>query len=617
MDQAESSSKPNDAELFRLFEKTCARREGSSGGTSSERQPPPTSEPLERRHVAALCRRFDDICARREGAEEGGAAEDIQGLEVPPPQPRALGRMWQAAASAGPLEGLLDGPHMRGRADAMASTAPAFLGGGAPTPSAPSRARARGAAQSPLEAWAAQWREFAAEAGALEAECMEEVLGQWRTSDWASQKKSHPSQLSELRHELDESERALGRWQQDLWCGLTHLRKRVVAFVQNAHRGAVPPEQLRPVAESIDLELEGFKLHCSQDFEQVFVDDTELCQELEALGQHYYACLARPSASIPPPQQDEAGEPGLEGEKAEPVPDEDAEIAEVRALLTEVEAEIQQGSSATSCWPRAHQQVVLRTFRIFKMQLTPAFYARLEEQLPQVPSERLTTLVKHLADQESRQARKRWLLARWRRRQDELQQEEAVYFAELEAEDAAHRDRLEVFEQRLRAQQRMRVSQWRRDRTVEEWQAAALELEVGREQEVLVVGRRQREQFFKKEALHSYQAQREAAAQRTTRQREMSVHRESTLRWRRRLRNRSSSLDRVRRRLQDGPPEPEPGSHGGLSRSASLAHVRSRLPDVAQGSARRQKAMPTMARSRSAPMPGMVFAGRGVEASVN
>lgn len=447
---------------------------------------------------ADLLRRFDEICARSHtrGGNTGDAGTPVDFFSEPLERSCAVSRALPAASSPQVLGADLGG--------ALSSTAP-------PKVIAPHG--------KDRQAWIEGWRQLAGQSRELELDLSHEVLQRWRPSDWSSPV-SCRNQLSDLRRSLDESDQSLRRWEQDLWHGVTHLCKRMRAFSQNARRDVGLPEHLEAIARSIDKELECFKRHCSQDFGESFVDDEQLCRELGFLGEHYDACVLRPSAAEPPLPEECAGsaehraaDSSAEGEDASPP--EDPEVSEIRKLLADAEARAWTAAIAVEASPSVHRQVVLRTLRVFKMQLTPAFFAHLDEQLPQVPPQRLSLLVKQIAELESCHAEKRLLLARWRRRQAELVADHACLASELEVAGLAlqreHERRL-VLQQ---AERRRCVDLWRRQRALEERTAAR---------------RGHRSSPAKKETLREYQVRRDAEAHFATQRLESSMKQRSATR---------------------------------------------------------------------------------------
>mmetsp|Transcript_7900 Transcript_7900/g.18130 ORF Transcript_7900/g.18130 Transcript_7900/m.18130 type:complete len:271 (+) Transcript_7900:83-895(+) len=142
----------------------------------------------------------------------------------------------------------------------------------------------------------------------------------------------------------------------------------------------------------------------------------------------------------------------------------DPEICEIRIKLAEVEAELKRYGPHGG-WPLSMHDAFLRIFRIFKMQATPAFYATVIRSLPEITEGDLAEHVRCFAEQESRQAAKRRLLARWRERRTELEREVGK---ELHAEEAEQQRRTEERRRQRLEEQRIRVAEWRRARAEEE-----------------------------------------------------------------------------------------------------------------------------------------------------
>eukprot|EP00405_Crypthecodinium_cohnii_P048502 CAMPEP_0206602214 /NCGR_PEP_ID=MMETSP0325_2-20121206/47233_1 /ASSEMBLY_ACC=CAM_ASM_000347 /TAXON_ID=2866 /ORGANISM="Crypthecodinium cohnii, Strain Seligo" /LENGTH=424 /DNA_ID=CAMNT_0054114617 /DNA_START=20 /DNA_END=1290 /DNA_ORIENTATION=+ len=291
--------------------------------------------------------------------------------------------------------------------------------------------------------WSKVWRTLRAEEFQLERFCREEVLS-------VDLREAQARHSPELRRTLEPvfaipAERArceaeTRRWEDNFFQDVSHMRKRLIAFIQNSRPDSSDSVLAlqKALAERLTLDLQVFRGRCAEDLELCL--DAEVGERqflrFEEIERRYDDYLSAPSAALRPPSP--VAEQGIES-PTEAEPREDPEIAGIRSELDENALLMMDAQKDLSMFPEDHVQVVRRALRIFKLRLSNAFYRRISEQLPQASPQLLCELASVLATEENLKARKRLLLSRWRRRRQELLEsgQEEVQMFDQRFEDTA------------------------------------------------------------------------------------------------------------------------------------------------------------------------------------
>jgi len=456
-----------------------------------------------------------------------------------------------------------------------------------------------------LEMWEVEWRGLAAEAAKLDLECRDGSLGRWRLDlSFSPMRRQHA--LCGVRAELDESNRALDRWEDELWFVVGHARRKVAQFAKAQQEHSLMPEKLHSLADSIQHELITIRQTRLSEFDASFSDDTELINMLETIEEHYDEVLAAPSAAWPEPEL--GAEPGLgdtrsslgRGAAAETswsgeVPSntlpqglgeesEDGRWQEIREALSSVEAELKSLSQAVQRCTAMERKVILRTFRLFKMQLTPAFFDRLQECLPDIPPVELAARARLLAEQEGLLAKKRVLLVRWKNLKQDWQESRE---RERHSRHRMSFSQSSVSDQALCAERRQKATAWRqqaREETERKSQKASSQVQ---RQERLKEQQRLRRQAALQEGVRNFKAmkegrRREAEVQKAAERQPVPPETVKRVQGR--------SVEQLRRRLEAcrkvaereaGAKSPSRSARAKLNRSAELInpfpHAESRL----------------------------------------
>lgn len=261
-------------------------------------------------------------------------------------------------------------------------------------------------------------------------------------------------------------------------------------------------------------------------------------------------------------------------------------MKDIREALALIEAELQKGISPQAC-TSVERKVIQRTFRIFKMQLTPAFFARLEECLPELPPAELSARAALVARQESLQAQKRMLLVKWRLVREELQQARQQEAAERKKKVAADWSAMSTPRRwAMQAHRRQQAQEWRQRNTEEAELKEAMRMSAELEQQELKEQRRLKRQAWLQDGVQTYRAQKEQEGWRRLEEARIAAStpkRKVSAEVKRRQQGRSverlrRNMEACRRVREERSPSPGPKS-GKLSRSASYSNVESRVHD--------------------------------------
>lgn len=281
-----------------------------------------------------------------------------------------------------------------------------------------------------VETWAEEWTLLLKESTNLESSCRED-LERWKSADVGASILERRCSIPEL---LESNLEDFDTWHSDLWRDLRHVRKRICALGMNLTGRHTTHHQLNVVANDIESELGVFKDFYSRDFSAAFSDGIELDRRLNAMSLKFDDMERTPKVRAMSLKVDN-GEDGTPSNTPAPndspngdgntvtspsAQQEDPEISDIRRELAEIQNEIELARGVSTWWSSVHEQAVVRTFRLFKMHLSPAFFQRLRAQLPDESEDTLVTIAEYVAAQENRNARKRCLLARWRRRCEEI-----------------------------------------------------------------------------------------------------------------------------------------------------------------------------------------------------
>lgn len=442
--------------------------------------------------------------------------------------------------------------------------------------------------------WEACWRALCEEEEALEKESWEDV----------SQPRSvSQAQLTELIEDRAEIKRLADAWHESLWGSLGRLRKRVVAVTRNVRQGGFQ-EQLHAASLSVERELDGFKARQREAFGALEAEEP-LEEALELLCQRFEGWAAEPSALDRPLQRrgraadgtacvqrsasaDVACQPSAGSQSSRGLQtSDDPELQEIRESLKELEAEAECAGGVTGGWSLFHHSVFQRLFQAFKLEASEAFYARLQERLPERRKEELLDHVRWWGENESRQAAKRQLLARWRQRRADLDRQAAEAEEGRRARSLAQQRQAQERKKSVRADQRRQVAEWRRQRAEEEEREVELQRSArqGRErQEREQLRSRQQQQ---REVVETYRSARGAEAAARERSAERSGERGGrALSQEDKQRIAQRNLELLKRKLQTPPPQQPPNGWPPPvpAKSREWAEVESRLHCSTQSS---------------------------------
>mmetsp|Transcript_43692 Transcript_43692/g.78441 ORF Transcript_43692/g.78441 Transcript_43692/m.78441 type:complete len:630 (-) Transcript_43692:89-1978(-) len=397
------------------------------------------------------------------------------------------------------------------------------------------------------------------------------------------------AQSREVQAASEEAEHESKRWSQNVWSGLGRLRKRVVALRQNS--ATAEPEHLQAVARGLERDLEVFKAQQRQDFQSMGLVEPELEDSLETMGRRFESWVAEPSFFLRPGFPDaspsaasrspsrrsrpaESPAPPSTGEtprKLQQLVKDDAELQELKVELESLGPEADPGSGG---WSAYEHDVFVRILRSFKMEATPQFYARLQQQFPDYSQAQLADHLRWFSENEAQQARRRYILARWRERRLEIERE----VGELNGQNLVEqRRKADEKEQRARAEQRRKVAEWKQSRAEEEQRAALLQQ--SREQEQARLEKQKQKQQLKqlketREAAEAYRRLREAdrlQAERSRARARSASNRSLSQEDRQRIAQRNLELLHKKLEAQPQPKRaPQP-------RSRAYDHVASRL----------------------------------------
>lgn len=351
-----------------------------------------------------------------------------------------------------------------------------------------------------------------------------------------------PGPQAELADARATAEDESSRWEDSLWGGLRHARKRVAALAQHADNGAFRG-QVQVVARGVERELEVFKAQQRQEYDTLAGAEQELREDaLLALGRRAEAWAAEPSAltarrraSEPPRLALEDGaEPGQGGSSSSsrlrypsvdggadggsarlPQPSrlaDDPEACELQEQVAALDAEL-RAHGETGGWPRLEHLVFARVLRMFNGKVSPAFRSRLQQSLPEKKEAEVQEHVVCYREHEARVAKRRELLARYRARRVELEHQAAEAQARQAAEEAAQR-RCDEDRKRAAAEpQRRKVAEWRQSRSEEEERTGTRESFLSEQRALREREARRDVQEQQREAIEVFRSQRDAVRQ--------------------------------------------------------------------------------------------------------
>jgi len=255
--------------------------------------------------------------------------------------------------------------------------------------------------------------------------------------------------------------------------------------------------------------------------------------------------------------------------------EEDPELVEIRNVFAELESEAKREEECATNrrWSLMDQHIFERLFLANHTQPIDALLARLTKSLPDFTEADLASRVQWYAEGESRQARKRQLLCRWRERRAELKRQTEKAKEEQHGRDLAH---AEERRRSVNEEHRQQVQEWRRCRAEQEAREAELAQVAQQEQARRLREQQQARHTLQKEALEVYRANRRTreclrAEQSVAQARPRSSSRED------RQRAAQRSFDTLLRRLQAQPPLPLPTPSRGTCRPSAFLSTESRL----------------------------------------
>jgi hypothetical protein len=467
-----------------------------------------------------------------------------------------------------------------------------------------------------MEEWEVRWKELEEEADAVRAECGEDMPSYLKPQSMSA------SLQAELKAELVETAIDSERWLNDLWNAASKIHKRVSSFAMNA--ASADPQQMQPLSRSIERELSTFKARQRAEFDALASTEFGLEEVLPVLGRRFESWLAEPSAllkEIPTggssgslraasgsprgssPRQASSRSPRARSrerglERSDPV---DTESSELRTALETLEAEEKRAGGIAGGWNMQDHEVFMRISRVFKNQVTPAFFAKVEERLPNLSKVQIADHARWLAEHEQRQATKRRLLARWRERKLELEREASNAKDERAALEAEQQRQASKNEMRQRAETKRRLAEWKKGRADEE------EFEADRQKrEELEQARLERDQrnkqLHQKELVDAFRRRREAQQQALRREEEQAASAASATRRalsqddKQRIARRNAEV--LRRKLQApaapaaAARAPSPARAGRPPSRGGYEHVESRLYDTTECFIQKIKAEP-------------------------
>jgi len=404
-----------------------------------------------------------------------------------------------------------------------------------------------------VTAWRETRRQLALQAWAAESDARRELQSQRCLSQ---------DQLAELRSYMQQSEDERQVWEQDLWSGMSKMRKRVAALGANM-RFAPSREDVRSMVSSADHEFQMYSEKARQQFDELTAAECGLEESLQvSLARFEGWCsqesaLRQPSSSTPLRRRASTPSVGSSQKAAKPrghrTSTPSAEM-EIRSKLEELTVELDAGGP-TGGWASEDHEAFMKLLRRFKRRATAEFLVEAERLLPHRSHEALVAHAKWFNDREKHQAQRRDLLDEWRslkvaekmRTASEVPARRAEEQSCVEEAREERRRRSEMRQQELQEQaaRRREVEAWRKQK--EEEQKAAeqsrhREEQQVQEQEALA---RQRLKEAKQQELEAFRRQREDEEQ----ARELAAQtpaRRLTQEEQRRIAERNSALVRQR-----------------------------------------------------------------------
>lgn len=317
-----------------------------------------------------------------------------------------------------------------------------------------------------VNAWREQWRQLSLQSWSAESDGRREIQNPRSLSQ---------DQLEELRSASRKADCEFKAWEQELFGGLSKVRKRVQALARNIHFAPKQGDSRRMV-QGAEHDLRVFAEQARQQEDDLAALECSLQDTLEAsLARFEGWCSQESPLRRPQEKSSKASRPPSCSRPSHPSAGKEAkEVDSMHEQLDRLEADIAADGGSTGGWSHDDHDTFLRVFRKFKRKTGVEFIAETQQLLPHKRHEDLIAHVSWMALDDDRQLQKRQLVEKWRcmkalaaTRQASMEPKQELNAAAAKKEKqqrACSRERV----QKGREEQRQRVTEWRRARDEEQ-----------------------------------------------------------------------------------------------------------------------------------------------------
>jgi len=369
-------------------------------------------------------------------------------------------------------------------------------------------------------AWREQWRQLGLQAWSAESD---------GRRDMQNQRALGQEQVEDLRVVLRNGDEDFKAWEQQLWSGLSQVRKRVRALGPNLQFAPARGDVQRMV-QGAKHDLGVFAEQARQQYDELAKLECTLQDTLEAALVRFEGWCsqesslrrsrdtAKKASVVRPPSCSRArgSRESLDGSLAAEGKAVDKELEGMHEQLDKLVADIAEDGGTTGGWSNDDHDAFLRVLRKFKRRTGADFFAEIQQLLPNKSHEDLVVHVAWLTTYEERQRTKKQLVEKWRG----IRAVSGVRSASAEpcrqrALSAAQEERREQASLR----DRVRKEQIERRKLVEDWRCAReaeqrAQQEEQRQNQVQIQVReaqeRRRQSESKRQAVAAFQERRAA-----------------------------------------------------------------------------------------------------------
>ncbi|CAJ1351747.1 unnamed protein product, partial [Effrenium voratum] len=265
---------------------------------------------------------------------------------------------------------------------------------------------------------------------------------------------------SDLKRELQQLQRSNqdlqleGQEPEEIWCGLKHLRKRVLVLGANLHLAGA--EDLRRMVSAVEHSLKVQGEQMQQQLQELAAEECGLEQSLQASVARFDA-WAEPATSS-----------GRTRRKVSVKrPKSEASEESLRQRVQEVTKKLVPG---TGGWCQADHDAFLRLLGRFRNRASAEFLQQAQELLPHLSHEHLVAHAKWLLEQDALRAEQQEMLQQWRAlkpaKADAAAADAGALAREAEQEQLEQQAAQEAQRQQ-RAEKKRQVEAWRQQRAQE------------------------------------------------------------------------------------------------------------------------------------------------------